>query len=127
LDDALQERQRDAVSAMVALGGPPRYPAPLVYLDARKYFAARAAAWRDATEFLSSLRAISEHPAYREIVGIGWQAVPMILGELAKGPEHWGPALEAITGEAPVPPDAAGDLFRIRSSWLEWGRARGLI
>jgi hypothetical protein len=35
--------------------------------------------------------------------------------------------LNAITGENPIPDDAAGDIDRMTAAWLEWGRANGLL
>ena len=67
------------------------------------------------------------HPAYLRIIAMGWAAVPCVLERLAAAPDHWGTALEAITGENPVPMDAAGDMIAIADAWLAWGRARGLL
>ncbi len=45
---------------------------------------------------------------YQRIVGMGLSTVPLILEELRREPDQWFWALEAITEENPVPPEAAG-------------------
>jgi hypothetical protein len=64
---------------------------------------------------------------YQEIIGMGLPVVPLILEELQAEPDHWYWALQAITGENPVPAEVDGDMRRIRDAWLEWGRQQGLI
>lgn len=76
---------------------------------------------------MSSTTAITEHPAYQEIIRMGPPVVPLILGELASGTGHWFHALHLLTGENPVPPEDAGNMEKMRQEWLAWGRARKLI
>jgi hypothetical protein len=64
---------------------------------------------------------------YQRIIGMGWLAVPLILDELRREPDQWFWALEAITEENPVPPDASGYVRRTAEVWINWGRERGLI
>ena len=94
----------------------------------RTQFSALAARWVSETSTPSSnFTDLIANWAYQRIIGMGPQVVPLILAELARYPDHWGPALEAITGENPAPPEAAGDPEAIAGAWLAWGRARGLI
>src|SRR5438552_6137340 len=91
---------------------------------ARK-FQQLAAAWGRETAFLSFMQQRALHPAYQQIIGMGWAVVPLLLRELERQPDHWLWALEAITGEKPAKgtdtlPDAA-------QVWLRWGRERGLV
>ncbi len=65
------------------------------------------------------------HPAYQRIIEMGQDAVPLILQELQKRPDHWFPALYAITGANPVPVNAQGNLSMMTDAWLNWGRAIG--
>jgi hypothetical protein len=81
-----------------------------------------AAEWKSQAEFLTSPTAIAGLPAYRTIIAMGPAAVPLILGELRREPDHWFVALERITGEDPVPSDARGDIDRMAEAWLHWGR-----
>lgn len=83
--------------------------------------------WREATEFVSSSTQLTSHPAYLQIIGLGSPAIQLILSELESEPDHWFTALEAVTGENPVPADALGDLRRMSDAWLAWGRANGYL
>lgn len=63
------------------------------------------------------------HPAYLEIIGMGPSAIPMILDELDREPNHWFPALMAIAnGHNPVPAEDAGDIDRMTEAWLQWAK-----
>jgi hypothetical protein len=67
------------------------------------------------------------HWTYQMIIGMGWDVVPLILESLRRTPDHWGWALEVVTGENPVPAEAAGDIEAIAEAWINWGRARNLV
>lgn len=94
-------------------------------LQLKHIFSQLVAQWRKETAFKSSLRAIIMHPAYQQIIGLGASAVPLVLRELEREPGHWFWALQSMTGEDPVPPDATFD--EAASAWLRWGRQRGLL
>lgn len=66
-------------------------------------------------------------PEYQRIIGMGPAALPLILDSLRREPEHWYWALEAITGENPVPPEDRGDIQKTADLWVAWGREQGLI
>jgi hypothetical protein len=51
----------------------------------------------------------------------------LILEELRREPDHWFWALESITDQNPVPPEAAGRIRLIADSWIRWGVEQGLI
>ncbi len=65
--------------------------------------------------------------SYQQIIGMGEPAVPLLLEELQREPDHWFWALEAITQESPVPPEAKGKLNETARAWIEWGRQKGYI
>ena len=67
------------------------------------------------------------HPAYQQIIGMGEEALPLILEELSRRPGHWFWALKAITGEDPVPAEHAGEVPEMTRAWLEWGRQHDYI
>jgi hypothetical protein len=46
----------------------------------------------------------------------------LLFGELAKEPDHWFWALEAITGENPIPVGSEGKIREMAQAWIEWGR-----
>jgi hypothetical protein len=81
--------------------------------------------WKGATRFHSSVSYMTSHPAYQRIIGMGWAAVPLILGALRRKPDFWFEALLAITGEQPVPKRHAGDMRAMTEDWLKWGRSNG--
>jgi hypothetical protein len=83
--------------------------------------------WRHATRFYSSLEQITEHPAYRAIVELGEEIVPLLLRELRRHPEPWFAALREITGANPVETDQRGDMRAMAEAWLRWGRQHGVI
>jgi hypothetical protein len=86
-----------------------------------------AGQWKADTRLLSSSTAISSHPAYRAIIALGPSAVRLILRDLEAEPAHWFEALQAITGEDPVPHADWGKIPAMRAAWLAWGRNHGLI
>jgi hypothetical protein len=85
-----------------------------------------ALSWSTDTAHLSSPIKLMKHPAYQRIIGLGPPVLPLILKDLAESGRFWFPALSAITGENPVPDDAAGDIERMTSAWIEWGREHSL-
>lgn len=86
-----------------------------------------AAWWKRDTEFQSSPSRIAMHPAYQRIIGMGREALPLILGDLEKTQAPWFWALQAISGEDPVPPEDRGYIDRMTRAWLRWGRQRKLV
>src|SRR5947209_11570031 len=48
-------------------------------------FNALAQQWREETRFQSSVTAITAHPAYRAVVALGDEVVPVLLRELRRG------------------------------------------
>ena len=90
-------------------------------------FRALAEEWKSATALLSSSTALAAHPAYRAIIALGPSAMPLMLRELEQEPVHWFEALQAISGEDPVPPEHWGNIPAMAADWLAWGRQQGLI
>jgi hypothetical protein len=93
--------------------------------DLAKRFAALAATWREDTKFSSRPGRDAQHPAYQEIIAMGEKAVPLLLADLEKDPDHWFIALYRITGANPVPDEHAGKLKEMAAAWIAWGRAHG--
>src|SRR5207248_3286105 len=65
------------------------------------------AQWRQAVAPRSSVTKIVQHPAYQAIIALGEPAVPLMLSELERQPDHWFIALRTITGADPVAPEDA--------------------
>jgi hypothetical protein len=83
------------------------------------------ARWTAETGYLSSCSDIVEHPAFREIIGLGKAVVPFLLRDLEERPRLWVWALPEITGENPVSPNEGGNIGKMSEAWLRWGRANG--
>jgi hypothetical protein len=81
-----------------------------------------AQAWRAAVGPTSSLTQMAMHPAYQQIIGMGRDAIPLLLRELEREPDHWFWALKAITGVDPVDPGLKGRLDEMAGAWLKWGK-----
>jgi hypothetical protein len=81
--------------------------------------------WKGERGPTSSAAKMAAHPAYREIVSLGRDAVPLLLAELEREPDHWFLALHEITGAEPVPKESRGRLEEMAAAWLKWGRANG--
>jgi hypothetical protein len=88
-------------------------------------FKALAARWKAERGATSSATQMAMHPAYQSLIGLGADAIPLLLRELQCEPDHWFWALCAITGEDPVPPEARGNVQEMAKAWLEWGRQQG--
>jgi hypothetical protein len=85
-----------------------------------------ARVWREECTHLSSVREMVLHPAYQQIIGMGKDALPFLLGELERQPDHWFWALWAITQENPVPVEHRGRVADMARDWLEWARRKGI-
>jgi hypothetical protein len=92
-----------------------------------RQFEQLAEQWKTATALLSSTTAMVSHPTYRAIIALGPAVVPFLLRDLEREPVHWFEALQAITGDDPVPREHWGKIAEMRTDWLAWGRQRGLI
>jgi hypothetical protein len=82
--------------------------------------------WKEQTEFMSSSDAMVAHPAYQSVIGMGPAALPLLLEELERDPDHWFWALKAISEEDPVPAESRGNVQEMTRAWLGWGREKGL-
>jgi hypothetical protein len=95
--------------------------------DLRDRFRGLAAEWKEKARYLSNTAQMAMLKPYQSIIGMGMPVVPLILEELGREPGQWFWALEAITGENPVPPAAAGKVRLMAEAWLAWGKQRGLL
>ncbi len=81
--------------------------------------------WRKETAHLSLAIKKVMHPAYQRIIGLGPDAVPLILRELQRRPGHWFWALKAITGEDTAQPEDT--VSQAAQAWLRWGNEHQYI
>jgi hypothetical protein len=82
--------------------------------------------WKSQCGHESDPSRLSMHPAYLKIIGMGQDAIPLLLRELATDPDLWFLALRSITEEDPVPHDARGNVAEMAKAWLDWGKESGL-
>lgn len=83
--------------------------------------------WKSDTEYDSSAVRIAMHPAYQRIIGMGRDALPLILRDLEETKSPWFWALHAITGEDPVPLEDRGYIDRMAQAWIRWGIRANVI
>lgn len=93
----------------------------------RERFRSLAQQWRNETQWLSSTTEIAMNPAYQAIIGMGAEALPMILEDLRQNSGHWYWALKAISNADPVVPRDRGSVKKMKGAWLQWGETKGLV
>jgi hypothetical protein len=100
-------------------------PAPQPPQSIEEQFQQLAATWLRETAHVSSSNDLVAHPAFQEIVGMGFAVIPLLLRELECRSGHWHRALRRITGADPVPPADRGNLDRAAEAWLRGGKEQG--
>lgn len=67
------------------------------------------------------LHLMCAHPAYLRVIAMGPIAVPLIIAELRRHPEHWFTALSLLTDARDVvPPESRGRLQGMADAWIRW-------
>jgi hypothetical protein len=102
-------------------------PASSIRERRRERFGRLSRQWREDTQWLSSTTDIAMHPAYQAIIGMGPDALQMILDDLRANSGYWYWALKAISNDDPVPPGDRGAIRKMKSAWLRWGEQKGII
>jgi hypothetical protein len=95
--------------------------------DNRERFNRLARQWKEERGPSSSAKRMAAHPAYRAIVAMGKVAIPLLLAELQRQPDHWFIALHELTGADPVPTEARGRIDEMAAAWIRWGRENGFV
>jgi hypothetical protein len=93
----------------------------------RERFQRLSAEWQLQSRFLSNSAQIAMLTPCQRIIGMGPPVVPLILEELRREPNQWFWALESITEQNPVPPEAAGRVRLMAQAWIEWGKQQGYL
>jgi hypothetical protein len=93
----------------------------------RERFQHLAAEWKQQSRHMSNTAQMAMLRPYQRIIGMGWDAVPLLLEELAREPDQWFWALEAITDENPVSPAVAGNVRQMAQAWINWGKLNGMV
>ena len=91
------------------------------------YFRSLARDWKRDTSHLSLISQRVTHPAYKQILGMGRTALPLILAELSVEPDHWFHALSLLADDNPIPSGFCGTVSEAAELWLDWGHSRNLI
>lgn len=82
--------------------------------------------WKQFENPSSSAMDLAMHPAYQQIIGMGPAAIPWIIEELEREPDHWFWALHCLTGGIdPVPVADRGDLEAMSAAWVKWAKQNG--
>jgi hypothetical protein len=105
----------------------PQPASPVAGRDLRDRFRRLAAEWKEQSRYLSNTAQMALLRPYQRIIGMGPPVVPLILEELQREPDQWFWALESITEENPVPPEAAGRVRLMAQAWVEWGKRNGIL
>lgn len=93
--------------------------------DCTSLFSRLAEEWRHERPRGVDVASMVMHPSYQRIIGMGEDAIPLILSELDRQPDHWFWALHSITGADPVPEECQGNISQMATAWLAWGRQEG--
>jgi len=124
---AIETLRQEIYRNLSAFGVPQSYQ-PIYwysYDELRRIFDGLRGEWKSETSMSSSTQDISMHAAYQRIIGLGRQAIPLVLRELQMDPDQWFWALEAVSRENPANED---DEFDVRvQKWINWGRDRGYL
>lgn len=89
--------------------------------------------WREQRGSMSSIEEMSMLAPYQNIIGIGSDAIPMILAQLKTeggDPDQWFWALMSIAeaNELDLPQiktEDQGNFKKMAEAWLEWGESQG--
>ncbi len=100
---------------------------PVVQAGLRGRFEQLRDEWKTQSRHLSNTAQMAMLWPYQQIIGMGPEVLPLILAELHRETDHWFWALEAISGEDPVPPEAAGKVDEMAKAWIDWGQRKGLF
>lgn len=99
----------------------------LVTSPAHDRFRRLATEWKEQSRHMSNTAQMAMLRSYQHIIGMGLEAVPLILDELRHEPDQWFWALEAITEQDPVSATARGDLAQMADAWIKWGKQNGIV
>lgn len=90
----------------------------------QRIFCRCADRWSRETSHLSTFSRRRRHPAFRQMLALGNEAIPLALKKMDSGDVFFFLVLDQIVPNPPTT-NVAGDMDAIRSVWLDWGRQRG--
>ena len=83
--------------------------------------------WKEETLFVSSGTVLISNSAYKEIINIGYTAIPWIIREMRKNNDHWFYALEKITGVNPIKKKNLGIVENMKQDWIDWASNKDYV
>ena len=92
------------------------------------YFKLLVDQWRAERGATSSITEMVMCRSHLRIIGMGENAIPLILHEMEREgdePDMWFVALQILTGEDPVTDEIRGDFKAMADRWLEWAATAG--
>ena len=96
-------------------------------LSLREQFQLLADKWREEVQWTSSINDMVMNDYYQQIIGLGPDAIPILLEEMQLRPDQWSWALHAITRDNPVEKEHRGNIELMAQDWVEWGKLNGYI
>ena len=94
--------------------------------DLEMRFKSLVEAWKQECPPSSRIERLIMQPSYQQIIGMGPDAIPLILRELNQSPDQWFWALQSITGENPVQAGNRGNMGAMIEDWNDWAKNRKL-
>lgn len=82
--------------------------------------------WHKETAIHSPLIKKVTHKSYQRIIGMGPDAIPLVLKEMKRRPGHWFWALDALT-QGQSPPQDWKTLEQATQAWIKWGEDKGYL
>jgi hypothetical protein len=101
--------------------------APAKVRDIESEFNKQAEKWDSETAYISSTPKKILHESYQSIMAMGPDVVPYLLRDLQKTGRSWFWALRHLTRTNPVATQDQGNLDKMISAWVSWGKREGII
>jgi len=79
--------------------------------------------WKAHRGSRSSISQVAAMEPYQKIIGMGKDALPLIISQLKSegdNPDQWFWALKAITSQDPVKPEERGNYKMMAQAWIDW-------
>jgi hypothetical protein len=86
------------------------------------------AQWRAERGATASITAMAACDAYQKIIGMGPDAIPLIIAQMRSEsgePDQWFWALQVLAGVDPVAYEDRGDSVKMSQSWIAWAEKEG--
>lgn len=96
-------------------------------IETSDLFASLRDEWKSESQYMSNSAQMAMLASYQRIIGMGQPALPLILKELQREPDHWFWALRMISRVDPTREEHRGDVEKMASDWIVWGKSEGLI